>query len=140
RKGVVARGAPPRGPLRTWLKPYKESSEFLGLAEVTRRSYVWYIKRIEKEFGDYPLSGLTDRRTRGIFMEWRDRVAVSSGRRLADYSWSVLARGLSRGVGRRFGFGHPFPPGGLPLPPTRGGEACGLAPATPISSTAHPPT
>src|SRR6516164_8462835 len=103
---------PPRGTLLSLLQAYQASSEFGGLAEATRKSYVWYIKRIEKQFGDYPLSGLTDRRTRGIFMEWRDRVAVSSGRRLADYSWSVLARVLSWGLDRGLVLANPCTRGG----------------------------
>ena len=52
---------------------YQASEDFTELADSTRRSYVAMIKRIEKEFGDFPLSALTDRRTRGIFMAWRDR-------------------------------------------------------------------
>ena len=51
------------------------------------------IKVIEAEFGDFPLSALTDRRTRGIFMAWRDKLAAKS-RRQADYAWQVLARML----------------------------------------------
>src|SRR4029434_7292529 len=38
---------------------------------------------------------LTDQRTRGIFMEWRDEIAAKSGRRQADYAWTGLARVLS---------------------------------------------
>ena len=48
-------------------------------------------KEIEPEFSDFPLSALTDKRTRGIFMDWRDRLALKS-RRQADYAWTVLAR------------------------------------------------
>ena len=33
-----------------------------------------------KEFGDFPLSGMTDVRTRGIFKAWRERLAVTSRR------------------------------------------------------------
>ena len=38
-------------------------------------------------------SAPNDKRTRGIFMEWRDRLALKS-RRQADYAWTVLARVL----------------------------------------------
>jgi integrase len=82
------------------LQKYQASSDFTDLAESTRRSYIALIKRIEKEFSDFPLSGLTDRRTRGIFKTWRDAIAASSGRRQADYTWSVLARILSWGLDR----------------------------------------
>jgi integrase len=53
------------------------------------------IVRIEQSFADFPLAALTDRRTRGVFMAWRDRIAAGSGRRQADYAWTVLARVLS---------------------------------------------
>ena len=41
------------------------------------------IKIIEKKFADFPLAALTDRRTRGVFMAWRDELALRS-RRQAD--------------------------------------------------------
>jgi hypothetical protein len=40
---------------------------------------------IEREFGDFPLAALTDKRTRGEFLAWRDRLALKSKRR-ADYA------------------------------------------------------
>jgi integrase len=58
------------------------------------------IARIEKDLGDFPLSALTDRRTRGVFMNWRDKIAAASGRRQADYAWTVLARVLSWSLNR----------------------------------------
>jgi integrase len=71
------------------------SEDFRQLAERTRDDYKRIIqKEIEPAFADFPLSGLTDRRTRGIFMEWRDKLALKS-RRQADYAWTVLARVLS---------------------------------------------
>jgi integrase len=91
---------PPRGTLLSVMQSYQLSGEFLGLADVTRKGYIWHIKRIEEEFGDCPLAALTDRRTRGIFLAWRDRVAGSSGRRVADYCWAVLARVLSWALDR----------------------------------------
>jgi len=89
---VATKIVPPRGTILSLLRRYQDSKDFLELADSTRRSYVPLIMRIEKDFGDFPISGLSDRRTRGIFMEWRDRIA---GRRQADYAWSVLARVLS---------------------------------------------
>ena len=52
------------------------------------------IKIIEKEFGDFPLKALAARETRGVFMDWRDRLALKSVRQ-ADYAWTVLARILA---------------------------------------------
>jgi integrase len=91
---------PPAGVILSVLQRYQASEDFRGLAESTRRSYVALIKRIEVEFGDLPLATLTDRRTRGVFLEWRDRVAGSSGRRQADYGWSVLALVLAWALDR----------------------------------------
>lgn len=53
----------------------------------------------EKEFGDLPLAALTERGCRGLFMGWRDRIALRS-RRQADYAWVVLARVLSSSLNR----------------------------------------
>ena len=55
---------------------------------------------IEKDLGDFPLSALTDRRARGVLMGWRDKIAAASGRRQADYAWTVLARVLSWSLNR----------------------------------------
>src|SRR6516165_4431629 len=111
-EAVARKVVPPRGTLLSVMHAYQASGEFLGLAEVTRKGYVWHIKRIEKEFGDFPLAALTDRRTRGIFMAWRDRVATGSGPRLADYSWMVLARVLSWSLDRGLVLANPCARGG----------------------------
>jgi integrase len=103
---------PPRGTLLSLLQAYQASEEFTGLAASTRRSYVALIVRIEKAFGDFPIAGLTDRRTRGIFKEWRDRIAGDSGRRQADYAWTVLARVLSWGLDRGIIAANPCERGG----------------------------
>ena len=84
----------PQGALLRILQSYQVSGEFLGRAERTRSDYIKQIKIIEREFGDFPLSALNDRRTRGVFMAWRDKLAAKS-RRQADYAWQVFARILS---------------------------------------------
>ena len=96
-EAAASKVAPPRGKLLSVLQQYQASKDFTGLADSTRRSYVALIMRIEKAFADFPLAALTDRRTRGIFKAWRDRIATNSGRRQADYAWTVLARVLSWG-------------------------------------------
>jgi len=78
----------------------------------TRADYVNLIKVIESKFGDFPLSALSDRRTRGILMEWRDQRAKASGRRQADYGWQVLARILSWAHGRGLVAANPCEKGG----------------------------
>src|ERR1700720_537516 len=84
----------PRGTLLSVLRAYQASADFTGLAPRSRFDYVRKIRLIEKDFGDFPLSALTDNRTRGILKVWRERLAASS-RRQADYAWVVLARILS---------------------------------------------
>jgi integrase len=99
-EAVTAKAAIPSGMLLALLLKYQDSDDFLSLADSTRRDYVPLITRIEKSFGDFPLSALSDRRTRGVFMEWRDKIAATSGRRQADYAWTVLARVLSWSLNR----------------------------------------
>ncbi len=102
---------PPAGVLLSVLQAFQRSQDFLGLADRTRADYVAKIKLIEKKFGDLPLGALTDRRTRGLFMAWRDALA-SSSRRQADYAWVVLARILSWGVNRGLVVANPCEKGG----------------------------
>src|SRR5262249_9765255 len=101
----------PRGTLQAPLRAYQASAEFNGLAERTRFDYVKQIKAIEKELGDFPLAGLTDRRTRGLFMAWRGKLAATS-RRQADYAWQVLARVLSWAHNRGLVLANPCARGG----------------------------
>jgi integrase len=109
---VTAKMAQPSGTLLALLMQYQDSDEFRSLADSTRRSYVPLIMRIEKSFGDFPLSGLTDRRSRGVFMAWRDQLALSAGRRQADYAWTVLARVLSWSMNRGLIAANPCERGG----------------------------
>ena len=102
---------PPRGTLLSVLQGYQASEDFLGLALRSRSDYVGKIKIIERDFADFPLSALTDNRTRGIFKAWRERLAVSS-RRQADYAWVVLARVLSWGMDRGLVAANPCARGG----------------------------
>jgi integrase len=97
---VACKVTPPRGMLLSVLRQYQDSEDFRLLADSTRRSYIPLIARIEKAFGDFPLGALTDRRTRGVFMAWRDQIAANAGRRQADYAWAVLARVLSWSLNR----------------------------------------
>jgi integrase len=108
---VATKVVPPKGTLFAVLQAYQESDDFLGLAPRSRHDYVNKIKLIEREFGDFPLSGLTDPRTRGLFKAWRERLAISS-RRQADYAWVVLARVLSFGLDRGLVAANPCARGG----------------------------
>jgi hypothetical protein len=83
-EAVRHRSASPVGTLLSIMRAYQESGEFRNLAPRTRADYVKQIGKIEREFGDFPLSALPDRRTRGEFLAWRDRLAINS-KRQADY-------------------------------------------------------
>jgi integrase len=103
--------APPQGVMLALLRAFQDSQDFLGLAPRTRADYIAKIRLIEKKFGDFPLSDLSDRRSRGIFMAWRDQLA-SSSRRQADYAWVVLARVLSWSLDRGLITSNPCEKGG----------------------------
>jgi integrase len=108
---VAQKIAPAKDVMLSVLNAYQQSQEFLGLSDRTRSDYLSKVRLIEKKFGDFPLSLLTDRRTRGEFMAWRDKLALSS-RRQADYSWTVLARMLSWGLNRGLVAANPCEKGG----------------------------
>lgn len=110
-EAVATKKVPPPGRLVALLCQFQESEDFRRLATETQRGYVKMIARIEKHFGDFPLAALSDRRTRGIFLEWRDKLALTS-RRQADYAWTVFARILSWGVDRGHAIANPCAHGG----------------------------
>ena len=110
-EAVARKVVEPQGMLQSVLQAYQASAEFNGLAARTRFDYIEKIKVIEAAFGDFPLSALTDRRTRGIFMAWRDKLAAKS-RRQADYAWQVFARILSWGHNRGLVLANPCARGG----------------------------
>jgi hypothetical protein len=87
---VATKIAAPEGWLLRLLRDYRRSQNFLGLRDRTRADYIVQIKKIEVEFGDMPIKALADRRARGVFMDWRDKLALKSPRQ-ADYAWTVLA-------------------------------------------------
>src|SRR5215831_4071604 len=91
---IATKVAAPEGGLLSLLNGYQTSQDFLGLRERTRADYIKQIAKIEQKFGDAPLKALSDPRTRGVFLDWRDELALSS-KRQADYAWQVLARVLS---------------------------------------------
>ena len=96
-EAVARKATPPDGKIFKLLQGYQASDDFRSRRDRTRQDYIGKIELIEREFGDFPLAALADRRTRGIFMAWRDRLALKS-RRQADYAWTVLAHGSSLGA------------------------------------------
>ena len=102
----------PKGQLLSLLQSYQASDDFRQLAQRTRDDYAGIIEHvIEPEYSDFPLSALGDKRTRGVFLEWRDKLALKS-RRQADYSWNVLARVLSWSKNRGYISNNPCERGG----------------------------
>jgi len=86
---IASKTPTPVGRLQALLRSYQKSTDFLDLRERTRADYIKQIEKIEQKFGDAPLKALSDPRTRGVFLEWRDELA-SKSRRQADYAWQVL--------------------------------------------------
>jgi integrase len=89
-EAVAQRTPIPAGTLHGLIDAYQRSQKFLSLRERSRADYIKQIKIIETDFSDFPLKALTARETRGVFLDWRDRLALRS-RRQADYAWMVLA-------------------------------------------------
>jgi integrase len=86
---IATKVAAPAGRMLALLQGYQKSQDFLGLRERTRADYVKHITKIEQKFGDAPLKALSDPRTRGVFLDWRDELALTS-KRQADYTWQVF--------------------------------------------------
>ena len=98
-EAVAQRVPAPEGKLQSLLDAYQQSQKFLSRRERTRSDYVKRIMTIEAEFGDFPLKALAARETRGVFMDWRDRLALRSVRRRLrlDRAALVLAWAKDRG-------------------------------------------
>lgn len=101
----------PEGELLSVLNAFQSSADWQDLADRTQHDYVRLIRIIEAAFGDFPISALSDRRTRSVFLDWRDKRARAS-RRQADYGWQVLARILSWAHGRGMIAANPCEKGG----------------------------
>jgi hypothetical protein len=79
------------GTLSGLIRAYTLSEEFEKLlAENTRQQYRRMLTKAENELGDLPLKALNDPRVRKDFMDWREKVAKSSGSREADHRLSAV--------------------------------------------------
>src|SRR5262245_61870138 len=67
--------AMPTGILKSIIVRFEDSSEFGQLADRTKADYLKHLDIIEREFGTFPIEGLKNRRARGIFSDWKDRLA-----------------------------------------------------------------
>lgn len=88
-----------KGTLQEVINAYQASPAFTGLSEATRKGYARRLPAIEAEFGDMPIKALDDKRVRGEFLDWRDRLAAKSQRE-ADYHIAILALILAWGLDR----------------------------------------
>ncbi|MEB3421771.1 tyrosine-type recombinase/integrase [Salipiger marinus] len=89
-EAVAQKVTQPTGTVQAVLNAYQDSPRFTDLAPRTRKDYANHIRKIETEFGDFPLAALSDRRTRAEFLTWRDAMAIKS-RRQADYVFATFA-------------------------------------------------
>src|SRR5262249_1999925 len=76
-EAVAQRTPTPEGTLQSLFDAYQRSQKFLRRMERTRADYVKHITtNLEPEFGDFPIKALTARETRGVFLDWRDKLAL----------------------------------------------------------------
>lgn len=86
--------------LKTVIAKFKGSVEFTRLRASTQREYERLLASAENAYGDLPIGAFSDPRTRGEFLEWRDRIAAEGKLREAENRLTVLARVLAWGVDR----------------------------------------
>jgi integrase len=89
----------PSGALKHILTGYEKSAEYNRLAIRTQQDYSNKLRRVIAKFGTFPIAALTDKRTRGKFLEWRDELAKSSPKQ-ADYVLTVFSIALKWALGR----------------------------------------
>jgi integrase len=82
------------------VRNFTSSVEFQSKAESTQAEYRRMLTKAEAEFGDLPIEALNDPRVRRDFMDWRERVARTSGNREADNRLSAISSMISWAVDR----------------------------------------
>ncbi len=96
-----------KGTFQELITAYQQTTDFTRLRPSTKTEYTRYIRMIEAEFGDMPVTGLNDPTVRGDFLDWRDRLA-QDGARKADYAMAVASSILSWAFDRRKIVAHPL--------------------------------
>jgi hypothetical protein len=86
-EAAAQRTPAPEGTLQGLIDAYQRSQKFSALRERTRADYIKQIKIIETDFGDFPIRALSARETRGVFLDWRDKLAVRSVRQGIMPGW-----------------------------------------------------
>lgn len=101
---VAERRAPKGDTLKSLVSLYRQSPEFAGLSDNTRREWTRWLDVISVDdgsklaIGSLPFEALDDRRVKSILLDWRDQWADRP--RKADYGIQVLSRVLSWGWDR----------------------------------------
>ena len=81
------------------LRAYTTAPEFTDrLGAATQREYKRMLTKAEPEFGDMPIEALEDPRVRRDFLDWRQKVARTSGEREADNRLSAISAMLTWAV------------------------------------------
>lgn len=82
-------------------RAYQTSEDFsVLLAKSTRAEYARLLGEAEKKFAGMPIAALDDPRVKGDFLDWRDEVSRSSGKREADHRLSAISAMLTWAEGR----------------------------------------
>ncbi|MEH2564096.1 tyrosine-type recombinase/integrase [Bradyrhizobium sp. AZCC 2289] len=89
------------GTLAGLIRAYTLSEEFEKLlAENTRHQYRRMLTKAEQDLGDLPQKALNDPRVRKDFLDWREKIARSSGSREADHRLSAVSAMISWAIDR----------------------------------------
>lgn len=84
-----------KGVFKHLIREYTASEEFQLLGDGTRSEYKRMLTKAEEKFGDLPVAALNDPRVKGEFLDWREGVAKSSGKREADNRLSAISACLT---------------------------------------------
>ena len=82
------------------IRDYTASVEFDKKAASTQAEYRRMLTASETEFGDMPIAALEDPKVRRDFLDWREKVARSSGERESDNRLSAISAMLTWSVDR----------------------------------------
>lgn len=89
------------GTFNNLVRLYTLSTEFdAALAPSTKIEYRRMLMKAEAEFADMPMAALDDPKVRREFMDWREKMARSSGEREADNRLSAISAMLTWAVER----------------------------------------
>ncbi|MGA7735133.1 MAG: tyrosine-type recombinase/integrase [Pseudolabrys sp.] len=89
------------GTFNNLVRAFTLSAEFdTTLAASTKVEYRRMLTKAETEFGEMPTAALDDPRVRRDFMDWREKIARSSGEREADNRLSAISAMLTWAVER----------------------------------------